>query len=74
MTSFRESNANKVNAITKPKMIPNGRLRSPETEAARTIGNTGKIQGEAINANPSRNDKPISIRLVPILNSWLKRI
>jgi hypothetical protein len=49
-------------------MIPKGRFLLPVSDPARIMGKMGKIQGEMINANPSRKPNPMFTIAVCINN------
>ena len=59
LTIVDKNNVKKEKLKTKPKTMPMGFLCPPETEAERTIGRTGKIQGESIVINPAIKEKSI---------------
>jgi hypothetical protein len=47
--------------------MPNGRFLAPVKDPARIMGKMGKIQGEIIRENPSRNPK-IIVRRAELIN------
>jgi len=72
ITNFLESNAKRLNDIIKPIITPMGRLGPPAKEVDNTKGKIGKIQGEAINARPSMNANPISMKFIIVSNAMIK--
>src|SRR3989344_532018 len=60
LTRVVKKRVKKVKLITKPATTPKARDRPPPRELVRTIGNTGRMQGERMVTTPAKKAKAVS--------------
>ena len=68
LTMLDKKRVKKVKLPIKPVTTPRGRFFPPESELLKTIGSTGRIQGDKIVTKPAKKAKRISNIIVSTIH------